>query len=160
MITKEIIVEELGNLIRDERVLEKLLERASRSPEDPREVAFLWNLATECRDHARILSRHRRTLERSAPEIPYPRWPRGQGPQPEEALDLAKELAQTLAGEYRSSESLADDPYLRKFLMILAEEHDRRALEIKGIAEGFGIFEEVDEPDLEEEYAESDSTSY
>jgi hypothetical protein len=151
MITKEVIVEELGNLIREERVLEKLLERASRSPEDPREVAFLWNLATECRDHARILSRHRKTLERGVTDIPYPRWPRGQGPQPEEALQLAKDLAVTLAGNYRSSESLADDPYLRKFLMILAEEHDRRAIEIRGIADGFGIFEEIEEPDVQAE---------
>ena len=150
MITKEYIIEELGNLIREERVLEKLLERASRSPEDPREVAFLWNLATECRDHARILSRHRRVLEREAPEIPYPRWPRGQGPQPEDALQLAKDLALSLAGDYRSSESLADDPYLRKFLTILADEHDRRALEIRGIADGFGIFEEIAEQEIEE----------
>jgi hypothetical protein len=146
MITKEHIVAELSILIRDERTLEKLLERASRAPEDPREVAFLWNLATECRDHARILSRHTKELDRNAPDIPYPRWPRGQGPQPQEALEEAREMCQVLAGEYRSSESLADDPYLRKFLMILAEEHDRRALEIKGVASGAGIFEDIEEP--------------
>ena len=144
MITKEFIVSEIGNLIAEERLLEKLLERASRSPKDPREVAFLWNLATECRDHARILSRHRRELERGAPEIQYPRWPRGKGPQPEEALAEAKDLAVRLAADYRSSESLADDPYLRKFLMILSDEHDRRALEIKGIAEGMSIFEDLE----------------
>jgi len=155
MITKEYILEELGNLIQDERLLEKLLERASRSPGDPREVAFLWNLATECRDHARILSRHRRELDRNASEIPYPRWPRGQGPQPEEALDLARDLAQVLAGGYRSSESLADDPYLRKFLGILADEHDRRAMEIKGIASGSGIFEDVEEAEVEEDAVDS-----
>ena len=60
MITRDYIVGELGHLIADEKLLEKLLERASRNPRDPREVAFLWNLATECRDHARILSRHLR----------------------------------------------------------------------------------------------------
>jgi hypothetical protein len=150
MITKEYIVDELGNLIADERMLEKLLERASRHPADPREVAFLWSLATECRDHARILSRHRRELDRTVADIPYPRWPRGQGPQPEEALDEARELAEVLAGSYRSSEPLADNMYLRKFLMILSEEHDRRALEIKGIASGLGIFEEIEETDVEE----------
>ena len=42
-------------------------------------------------------------------------------------------------------ETLADDPYLRKFLVILAEEHDNRALEIKGIANGSGIFEDIEE---------------
>jgi hypothetical protein len=145
IITREHIISELDNLIRDERLLEKLLERASRAPEDPREVAYLWNLATECRDHARILSRHRRELARKAADIPYPRWPRGQGPQPEEALDRAQELAVELAGGYRSSETLADDPYLRKFLAILSEEHYQRALEIKGIANGAGIFEDIEE---------------
>lgn len=144
-ITKDYIVAELGNLIRNERHLEKLLERASRSPGDPREVAYLWNLATECRDHARILSRHRRELERDSAEIPYPRWPRGQGPQAAEALEQARELCESIAGDYRSSETLADDPYLRKFLVILAEEHYRRALEIKGIANGSGIFEDLEE---------------
>lgn len=144
--TTEQVVEQLGELIRDERVLEKLLERASRSPEDPREVAYLWNLATECRDHARILSRHRRELDRSVREIPYPRWPRGQGPQPDEALDRAQYLAAELAEDYRSSELVADNPYLRKFLMILGEEHERRAIEIRGIANGFGIFDDVEEP--------------
>lgn len=145
-LTTEQVVEQLGELIRDERVLEKLLERASRSPEDPREVAYLWNLATECRDHARILSRHRRELDRSVREIPYPRWPRGQGPQPDDALDRAQYLAAELAEDYRSSELVADNPYLRKFLMILGEEHERRAIEIRGIANGFGIFDDVEEP--------------
>ena len=146
IITQEHIIAELDILIRDERLLEKLLERASRSPEDPREVAYLWNLATECRDHARILSRHRRELAKQAADIPYPRWPRGQGPQPEEALENAQHLALELAGGYHSSETLADDPYLRKFLAILAEEHYQRALEIKGIANGAGIFEDIEEP--------------
>jgi len=150
MITAEYIVEELGALIADERLLEKLLERASRHPGDPREVAFLWNLATECRDHARILSRHRREQNRTIDDIPYPRWPRGQGPQPEDALEEARVLAELLAGNYRSSESLAENPYLRKFLTILADEHDRRALEIKGIASGLGIFDEIDEAEIEE----------
>jgi hypothetical protein len=144
-ITTEQIVEHLGELIRDERVLEKLLERASRSPEDPREVAYLWNLATECRDHARILSRHRRELDRRVSEVPYPHWPRGQGPQPDEALDRAQDLAAELGDSYRASEALADDPYLRKFLMILGQEHERRALEIRGIANGAGLFEEMEE---------------
>ena len=150
MITTDFIVEELGALISDERLLEKLLERASRHPGDPREVAFLWNLATECRDHARILSRHRRELDKTIADIPYPRWPRGQGPQPEEALEEARVLAEVLAGNYRSSESLAEDPYLRKFLTILSDEHDRRALEIQGIAGGLGIFDEIDEAEIEE----------
>jgi hypothetical protein len=144
-IDNEQVVGELGALIRDERLLEKLLERASRLPEDPREVAYLWNLATECRDHARILSRHRREVYRSSTEIPYPRWPRGQGPQPEEALDRAKGLALTLAGEYRSCETLAEDPYLRKFLSILSDELRHRAIELRGIANGSGIFEEIEE---------------
>ena len=150
MITTDYIVDELGQLIADERLLEKLLERASRHPGDPREVAFLWNLATECRDHARILSRHRRELDKTIADIPYPRWPRGQGPQPEEALEEARVLAEFLAGNYRSSESLAEDPYLRKFLTILSDEHDRRAFEIKGIASGLGIFDEIDEAEMEE----------
>ena len=149
IITNEYIIAELDTLVRNERLLEKLLERASRSPNDPREVAYLWTLATECRDHARILSRHRREIAGVALDIPYPRWPRGQGPQPEEALELARDLALEIGGDYRSSETLADDPYLRKFLAILADEHYQRALELKGIANGAGIFE-----DLEEEVAE------
>jgi hypothetical protein len=60
-------------------------------------------------------------------------------------------VCETLAGGYRSSESLADNPYLRKFLAILAEEHDRRAMELKGVANGSGIFEEIEEADLEVE---------
>ena len=150
MITTDYIVNELGHLIADEKLLEKLLERASRNPGDPREVAFLWNLATECRDHARILSRHRRELDRSASDIPYPRWPRGQGPQPDDALQEARVLAEVLAGNYRSSESLTENQYLRKFLAILADEHDRRAMEIHGIASGLGIFDEIDEAEIEE----------
>lgn len=151
IVTKDEVLAELETLVREERVLEKLLERASRSPEDPREVAYLWNLATECRDHARILSRHRRELDRQAADVPYPRWPRGKGPQPDEALELSREVCETLAGGYRSSESLADNPYLRKFLAILAEEHDRRAMELKGVANGSGIFEEIEEAALEAE---------
>ena len=146
IITKEHIISELDSLIRDERLMEKLLERASRHPEDPREVAFLWNLATECRDHARILSRHRRELAGRSTDVPYPRWPRGQGPQPEEALELSRDLSEQLSGEYRSSETLADDPYLRKFLMILAEEHYQRSLDLRGILHGAGIFDEIEEP--------------
>ena len=148
IVTNEYILTELGTLVRQERVLEKLLERASRSPVDPREVAYLWNLATECRDHARILSRE---IDRQAEDIPYPRWPRGKGPQPEEALELAREQCEVLAGGYRSSESLADNPYLRKFLAILADEHDRRALELKGVANGSGIFEDIEEAVTAEE---------
>ena len=151
IVTNEYILTELGTLVRQERVLEKLLERASRSPVDPREVAYLWNLATECRDHARILSRHRRESDRQAEDIPYPRRPRGQGPHPEEALELAREQCEVLAGGYRSSESLADNPYLRKFLAILADEHDRRALELKGVANGSGIFEDIEEAVTAEE---------
>ena len=56
-----------------------------------------------------------------------------------------QDLAQDLGGQYRSSETLADDPYLRKFLTILAEEHYQRALELKGIANGAGIFEDMEE---------------
>ena len=145
IITNEYIIAELDTLVRNERLLEKLLERSSRSPNDPREVAYLWTLATECRDHARILSRHRREIAGEALDIPYPRWPRGQGPQPEEALELARDLAMDIGGQYRSSETLADDPYLRKFLTILADEHYQRALELKGIANGAGIFEEFEE---------------
>lgn len=145
IITNEYIIAELDTLVRNERLLEKLLERASRSPSDPREVAYLWNLATECRDHARILARHRREIASEANDIPYPRWPRGQGPQPDEAMELARDLALEIAGQYRSSETLADDPYLRKFLTILADEHYQRALELKGIANGAGIFEEFEE---------------
>ena len=144
-ITKDHVLTELETLVEQERVLEKLLERASRSQLDPREVAFLWNLATECRDHARILSRHRREIDRQVAEVPYPRWARGKGPQPEEALELARVQCEILAGGYRSSEPLADDPYLRKFLAILADEHDRRAMELKGVANGSGIFEDFEE---------------
>jgi hypothetical protein len=149
IVTAEHVLMELESLLNHERLLEKLLERASRSPEDPREVAYLWNLATECRDHARILSRHRRELDRQAADVPYPRWPRGKGPQPEEALELAREMCETLAGEYRSSESLSDNLYLRKFLAILGEEHDRRAMELKGVANGSGIFEEIEDADVD-----------
>ena len=151
IITNEYIIAELDTLVRNERLLEKLLERASRSPDDPREVAYLWTLATECRDHARILSRHRREIAGEAVDIPYPRWPRGQGPQPEEALELARDLAQEIGGEYRSSETLADDPYLRKFLTILADEHYQRAWELKGIANGAGIFEDMEEEVTDDE---------
>ena len=151
IITNEYIIAELDTLVRNERLLEKLLERASRSPNDPREVAYLWTLATECRDHARILSRHRREIAGEAVDIPYPRWPRGQGPQPEEALELARDLAQEIGGEYRSSETLADDPYLRKFLTILADEHYQRAWELKGIANGAGIFEDMEEEVTDDE---------
>ena len=150
IITNEYIIAELDTLVRNERLLEKLLERSSRSPNDPREVAYLWTLATECRDHARILSRHRREIAGVALDIPYPSWPRGQGPQPEEALELARDLAQEIGGDYRSSETLADDPYLRKFLAILADEHYQRALELKGIANGAGIFEDLEEEVTEE----------
>ena len=145
IITNEHIIAELDTLVRNERLLEKLLERSSRSPSDPREVAYLWNLATECRDHARILARHRKEIAGEASDIPYPRWPRGQGPQPEDAMELARDLALDIAGQYRSSETLADNPYLRKFLAILADEHHQRALELKGIANGAGIFEEFEE---------------
>lgn len=145
LIAKDRILDQLGELVRRERLLEKLLERASRSDLDPREVAYLWNLATQCRDHARILSRHRREVDRAAEQIPYPLWARGKGPRPEEALDILAEVSQDLAGEYRSSTSLMQDPYLRKFLVILSEEHDRRVIELKGLARGACIFEDIEE---------------
>ena len=144
-ITTDTILEQLGELIRKERLAEKLLERASRSPRDPREVAHLWNLATECRDHARILSRHRRELDRSVEDVPYPSWPRGKGPIQDEALEAALEITRDLAGDFRSSVSLLDDPYLRKFLLILSEEHDRRAVELEGMMCGIDLFEDIEE---------------
>ena len=143
-ITTETILEQLRELIRKERLAEKLLERASRSPRDPREVAHLWNLATECRDHARILSRHRRELDRQAEDVPYPSWPRGKGPVQDEALRSALEISRELAGDFRASISLLDDPYLRKFLLILSEEHDRRAFELEGMTCGIDLFEDID----------------
>ena len=147
--TTDQILDQLGELVRLEHLAEKLLERASRALDDPREVAHLWQLATEYRDHARILRRHRKDLDRQVLDVPYPRWPRGKGPTPEEALELAAETTRDLAGEYRSTVSLLENPYLRKFLMILADEHDRRALEIKGVASGAGIFEEIEEAVVE-----------
>lgn len=143
--TTDQVLEQLGRLVELEHLAEKLLERASRAPEDPREVAHLWQLATEFRDHARILSRHRKEIDRRVPEVPYPRWPRGKGPAPEEALELVAETTRELAGEYRSTVSLLDDPYLRKFLMILAEEHDRCALQLEFLTEGKLLFPEFEE---------------
>ena len=101
--TQEQVLHQLGELVRLEHLGEKLLERASRSLADPREVAHIWALATEFRDHARILRRHRREIDRNVPEIEYPRWPRGKGPTPEEALASAADTARELAGECRSS---------------------------------------------------------
>jgi len=143
--TKEQLRDQLGELVAKERELEGLLERASRCPQDPRGVAYLWNLATQCRDHARIVSRHRREIDRDAEIIPYPRWPRGQGPKPEEALEAAPDLSRDLAADYRTSTSLTDNIYLRKFLAILADEHDRRVIELSGLADGSRILEEVEE---------------
>jgi hypothetical protein len=143
--TKEQVLDQLGGLVEKERELEKLLERASRCPLDPREVAYLWTLATQCRDHARIVSRHRREIERDAENVPYPRWPRGQGPTPEEALEAAPEVSRDLAADYRTSTSLTDNIYLRKFLAILAEEHDRRVIELNGLADGARIVDDIEE---------------
>ena len=139
------ILDQLGVLISLEHMGEKLLERASRAPEDPRESAYLWQLATEYRDHARILRRHRRSLDRHVAEVEYPRWPRGRGPSPKESLESAAETTRQLAGEYRSTVSLHDDPYLKKFLAILAEEHDRCALMLEFLSDGKFIFPELEE---------------
>ena len=142
--SKADILDQLGHLVGLEHLAEKLLERASRSQLDPRETAHLWQLATEYRDHARILRRHRKELDRHVEDIPYPRWGRGKGPSPEDALILAAETTHELAGEYRSTVSLHDNPYLRKFLMILAEEHDHCAMQLDFLVNGKGIFEEAD----------------
>jgi len=150
IVTKEQILAQLSELVRKEHLGEKLLERASRAALDPREVAHLWNLSTECRDHARILNRHRRDADRQAPEIPYPGWPRGQGPEPGDALDLAHDVFLDLAGDYRSTVGMADDPYLRKYLAILGDEHDRLALQLKGMSEGLPFFEDFSEEETEE----------
>ena len=150
IVTKEQILAQLGELVRKEHLGEKLLERASRAALDPREVAHLWNLSTECRDHARILNRHRREVDRSAPEIPYPSWARGQGPEPGEALELARGVFEDLAGDYRSTVGIADDLYLRKYLAILADEHDRLAMQLIGMSEGLPFFEDFSEEATEE----------
>ena len=143
--TTDQILDQLGELVRLEHLAEKLLERASRALDDAREVAHLWQLATEYRDHARILRRHRKELDRQVPDVPYPRWPRGKGPTPEEALELAAVTTRDLAGEYRSTVSLLENPYLRKFLMILAEEHDNCALQLEFLVRGMSIFTELEE---------------
>lgn len=148
-VTTDPVVAQLEVLVEKEHVLEKMLERASRCDLDPRDIAHLWNLATECRDHARILSRHLRERDRSAGQIPYPRWPRGEGPLPEEALATACEIAEDLGGEFRSSESLTENIYLRKFLAILGDEMDRRALELRGLSCHESIFVHLEEPDEE-----------
>ena len=143
--TNEPILDQLGELIRLEYLGEKLLERASRTLVDPREVAHLWALATEYRDHARILRRHRREINRSIPDIEYPRWPRGKGPSPEHALTQVAEVTRQLAGEYRSTVSLHDNAYLRKFLVILAAEHDSVATLLECLVSGKAIFFELEE---------------
>jgi hypothetical protein len=143
--TQEQVLEQLGNLVHLEHLGERLLERASRSLIDPREVAHVWALATEFRDHARILRRHRREIDRHVAEIEYPSWPRGQGPTPEEALEQAAEIVRDLAGEYRSTVSLHDNPFLKKFLHILGEEHDRVALVLDCLVRGNGIQFEFEE---------------
>jgi hypothetical protein len=135
------LAEILGELVWKEHAGERLLERASRSLKDPREVAYLWNLATEWRDHARILSRHRRGLDRGVDEVPYPFWPRGQGPTPKEALEEAYATTRDIAGDYRSCVPLVEEPYLRKFLSILAEEHDRGAIQLETLANGLRLFD-------------------
>ncbi len=143
--TNEPIVDQLGELIRLEYLGEKLLERASRTLDDPREVAHLWALATEYRDHARILRRHRKEIDRNAVEIEYPRWARGKGPTPEEALEQVVEITRDLAGEYRTTVSLHDNAYLRKFLTILAAEHDSVATLLDCLLHGKAIFFELEE---------------
>ncbi len=142
----EPIVDQLGELIRLEYMGEKLLERASRYLEDPREVAHLWALATEYRDHARILRRHRREIDKAALEIEYPRWARGKGPSPEEALLEVAGITRKLAGEYRSTVSLHDNAYLKKYLTILAAEHDSVATLLQCLVNGKAIFFELEEP--------------
>jgi hypothetical protein len=147
--TTEPILDQLGELIRLEYLGEKLLERASRHLSDPREVAHLWALATEYRDHARILRRHRREIDRNVPDIEYPRWARGRGPTPVEALEQVAEVTRRLAGEYRSSLSLHDNAYLRKFLSILAAEHDSVAELLTCLVNGKAIFFELEETTTE-----------
>lgn len=146
--SRDRVVAALSELIAQEHMIEKLLERASRAPDDPRAVAWLWNQATECRDHARILFRHRQLLDRHAPSIPYPRWRRGRGPGPEQALEQARDLAATLAGQYDRGGRTETDPYLRKFLQILSEEHGSRCHELSGILAGKNVFDEVDEVEV------------
>ena len=143
--TTEPILDQLGALIRLEYLGETLLERASRHLTDPREVAHLWALATEYRDHARILRRHRREIDKTVPEIEYPRWARGKGPSPEEALVEVTTVTRRLAGEYRSSLSLHDNAYLKKFLSILAAEHDSVAELLSCLVNGKAIFFELEE---------------
>ena len=141
------LVELLRELVSKERAGERLLERAARNQQDPREVAYLWNLATEWRDHARILSRHRREIDRNVEDVPYPMWPRGQGPTPKEALEEAFATTRSIAGDYRSCVPLVEEPYLRKFLAILAEEHDRGAMQLESLANGLCLFEDPDTAD-------------
>ena len=145
VVINEPIVDQLGELIRLEYLGEKLLERASRHLNDPREVAHLWALATEYRDHARILRRHRREIDKVALEIEYPKWARGKGPSPEEALEEVTEITRRLAGEYRSTVSLHDNAYLKKFLAILAAEHDSVATLLECLVNGKSIFFELEE---------------
>ena len=143
---RETAVAAIDELIAHERRIEKLLERASRAPEDPRAIAYLWSQATECRDHARILIRHRQKLCRQTPHIPYPRWKRNRGPSPDEALKEARDLAATLSSKYGRGGRTESDPYLRKFLEILSEEHAARCHEYAGIAGGKEIFDEMEIP--------------
>lgn len=153
MASKTDILDQLGHLVALEHLAEKLMERASRAQLDPREAAHLWMLATEYRDHARILRRHRKELDRRVADIEYPRWGRGKGPSPEEALILAAKTTHELAGEYRATVSLHDNPYLRKFLMILAEEHDRCAMQLDFLVNGKGIFEDAELIEMEDALA-------
>lgn len=130
---RESLVREMTSLIDNEQHVEKLLLRGLSSLHDPRDVSYLWNLGVECRSHARLVRKHRRELDAKAPDVPYPRWPRGKGPAAAEALARGIRIVSTLARDYQWCESAAQDPYLRKCLGILADEHTAKAEELDRI---------------------------
>jgi len=128
------VLSEIDELIRAELRLGKYLKRASRVTDDPREVGYLWSLSAECRDHARILSRHRRHIRREDFVRPSaPRWSRGKTPRPGHALRRAKEDSFELAREYAAIRPLSGDRYLGKFIEILADAHAENAFQLAEI---------------------------
>ena len=139
----------LAQLIAGEQLIEKLLERASHGRKNPMETAYLWNLATEYRDHARILGRHRRALHKGAPGVPYLRWDRERGPRPGESLEYAAEMAARLSRGYKLGRELTGDPCLDKFLEVLMEENEMVGRELRDLVDGKDIFSEHEVVDEE-----------
>lgn len=124
----------LTELLRDIRHFEKLLQRSVPGIEDPVHVATIWRRSNESRDHGRILDRHRTRRYPAAPRVRYPRWARGKGPTPEEAIRGAIGIADSLVERLTPVSRWEVNHYIRKYLAILGEEYHRLADELRTIA--------------------------